>query len=455
MKKTLSILFALAAMCFSAEAQWYLFPGSGSSAAKDTSKLVLTPKADTIVVRDTLAAPDTLAVRDSLASADTLAAADTLFADVFVRDIPDTVNITLLLPLKSITDKPSANFIEYYSGALMAVRDLGRTGLNIRLNTFDTDNTFITVDDAVLASSDIIIGPVGCKDIEKMLPRCPEGKYLISPLEPSAAQFADSSRVVQVPSPWTTQIDEMLCWLKEDAGPLDEVLLLVEDKNAVPSQQSLYLRSRIIEQDIPCRVLQPEEFTGPTVSGRTRVIVDFGQDQFLCKTINDLAGMSGRGADIVLYSTSKVRSLEGISSTSLYQCNTRMAAPYYVDYSDASVKEFILEYRDLFGAEPSGFAFQGYDLMHYFTTLCTTWGRHWYAKLPEFSQRGLQSDFRFSSEGRTGAVGVAVRRIVYDPDLSTTLQQGFGIGDGGFGDARAAEQPGYFQSPLGAFDFVY
>ena len=69
--------------------------------------------------------------------------------------------------------------------------------------------------------------------------------------------------------------------------------------------------------------------------------------------------------------------------------------------------------------EPGSFAFQGYDAMHYFVSICAQYGRQWYKKLPYYNERGLQSDFRFNEE--TPRVNQAVRRIVYNPDLTTSV----------------------------------
>ena len=97
-----------------------------------------------------------------------------------------------------------------------------------------------------------------------------------------------------------------------------------------------------------------------------------------------------------------------------------MTASYYIDYEDPAVKRFILAYRALFQDEPGSFAFQGYDTMHYFVTICTRFGRQWYKKLPEYDEKGLQADFRFREE--SGRVNQAVRRIVYNPDLTINRQ---------------------------------
>ena len=83
----------------------------------------------------------------------------------------------------------------------------------------------------------------------------------------------------------------------------------------------------------------------------------------------------------------------------------------------------MLAYRALFKGEPGSFAFQGYDTVHYFVTMRHDYGRRWYRRLPEYQEKGLQSDFRFDRRHGEGRENIAVRRVVYNSDLTTTLVQ--------------------------------
>ena len=82
-----------------------------------------------------------------------------------------------------------------------------------------------------------------------------------------------------------------------------------------------------------------------------------------------------------------------------------------------------MAYRALFNAEPNQFAFHGYDTMHFFIDICRTYGRQWPKVLQDYSERGLQTDFRFArEEGAEGFVNTAVRRVIYTPDFKVVLQ---------------------------------
>ena len=56
-------------------------------------------------------------------------------------------------------------------------------------------------------------------------------------------------------------------------------------------------------------------------------------------------------------------------------------------------------------------------MINYFVTMCTKFGRQWYKRLPEYSQKGLQADFRFTPG--SPRVNQAVRRVIYNKDLTT------------------------------------
>ena len=145
------------------------------------------------------------------------------------------------------------------------------------------------------------------------------------------------------------------------------------------------------------------------------------RDSFLASSVRSLSIQGALNDNVVLYGTSRVRT-NGTGPNDLHNVNAHLTSAYFIDYEDPAVRAFILAYRALFNNEPGSFAFQGYDTMRYFVTMCTKYGREWYKKLPEYRQKGLQSDFRFTEE--SPRINQAARRVVYNKDLTTTLLAG-------------------------------
>ena len=347
---------------------------------------------------------------------------DSVAEDVFVLDIPETIELTLLLPIKS-TGTPSANFLDYYSGALMAVRDLGNNGAKINLSIYDTADAGARITDNGLAESDVIIGPVSAEDIQKTLARCPEGKFIVSPIEPKAASLTDSCHVIQVPASANDQIDELVKWLKEDTGISDTVILLEDGMNDATKTEATYLVQCIRESGLQYTTLTEPNFDGiDFTKGEVRIVVASERDSFLCSSVNSIGKLGLNKGNVTLYSTSRIRSMEGINAECMFNARCHMASNYYVDYNDPDIRKFVLAYRALFQNEPSSFSFHGYDSVKFFVTMCGRYGRQWYKKIQDESWRGMQTDFLFKDSDKAGMVNSAIRRIVYNPDLSTTLQ---------------------------------
>ena len=142
---------------------------------------------------------------------------------------------------------------------------------------------------------------------------------------------------------------------------------------------------------------------------------------FLIEAIRNLYLMATRRSGIILYSTSKIRTYDQIDVEQLHKLNLHATVTYFVDYSSKDVKDFLLQYRALFKAEPSRSAYSGYDLMRYFSTLAAKYGKKWPKALDRVDFTGLQSDFKLERTSSGSFVNTAVRRVVYSPDFSVSL----------------------------------
>ena len=70
----------------------------------------------------------------------------------------------------------------------------------------------------------------------------------------------------------------------------------------------------------------------------------------------------------------------------------------------------------MFNAEPTQFAFQGYDIASYFIEMRSKYGRNWMDRLSSEERSMLQSTFRCVKKEDGGYTNHGVRRIVYEKD---------------------------------------
>ncbi len=407
MKKILISLtaFCLLGLCAGAQNSWWLFPGKKKAQKKSQADTTAVVKIDSVIT-----------------SEDMIVAADTLDSDeLWLNAFSDELNVSLILPLKASDEKPSSNFLEMYSGALMAVRDLGRSGIRVNLRVYDSAAPGFSLDGDLVSGQDVVIGPVEYEGLQTLSAQLGRGRAIVSPLEPKAASLTADGKLIQSPVPWTRQIDEMVDWLIEETMAGDEVVVIRDVSVQGNGEQSAYLISRLQQAGVMFRSISSAEELSQKPLGKYRLMIASDNDAFITKAVRGIGIASTIQDNIVLYSSSRVRNCVGPDVFDLYTANTRLCASYFIDYEDPAVKEFIIAYRSLMQSEPGSFAFQGYDTVRYYVAASARFGRRWARRLPEYSHKGLQSDFRFDYDVADGKQNIAVRRIVYRPDLTVSL----------------------------------
>ncbi|MBO4455271.1 MAG: hypothetical protein J5759_02375 [Bacteroidales bacterium] len=367
-----------------ASAQWYLFPGgrpAKDSTAVDTYDGFVPVKSD-----------------------------DELQAEM---DAVWNRKVALILPLKS-KETPNSNFLDFYSGVLMAADKLSNERVRYDITVFDSTVDLPSAGE--LAESDLIIGPVSYEDVARILPRA-HGKYIISPLDPKVATLAERYNVIQAPANSDAQILDLVKWISEDLRGGDAVVLLQsteENGGKSVNLMALELGEAGIKYEINST---PSAYEG-TVSGTCRFVLVSDNDAFCASCVREIALMNLRGGHNAVYSTSRIRSISDLETESIHAAAARITANYYANPQDNEVKRFGNAYRTLFKGDPGQWVFQGYDLMYYFGS---TLGRDpdaWAYELSTTPGGGLQTDFRFDG---TGKVNTAVRRLRYNTNNTISV----------------------------------
>ena len=345
--------------------------------------------------------------------------------DLFIREGRHDVNISMLLPFSATKLGDRTSFMDFYCGALMASRVLGSQGVNLDIHTFDVGGGNMPVTHDRLASSDFAIGPVSKSDIMRASGINDGATWIVSPLDMQAEALTDSlQKIIQAPTPTHIQVKDMVNWIKSDMGHSDRVIVVTP---ASPESEYLdMVEKEMSEAGLPHVTTTLGSMRTHIVSGGVNRIVlacEYTERStvFLIEALRNLYMISGKSSEVVLYSTSKIRTYDQIEVEQLHKVNLHTSVTYAVDYDSKEVKDFLLQYRALYNTEPSRSAYSGYDLMKYFSTLAHKFGRKWPRALDRVDYKGLQSDFKLVRTPSGSYVNNAVRRVVYNPDYSVTL----------------------------------
>ena len=338
------------------------------------------------------------------------------------------VELGILLPFNA-AGRASETNMDFYSGVLMALHDLESAGIKTVLNVYDLQDGVPSA--AELGRNDFILGPITSTDLSTVLERADGKTQVISPLDQRAATLADSrAGFIQAPSSPESQYADLAAWAADDLQR-DDRIILVTEKVSGSTAPAVGVRNALVEAGTPFEGVSwtvaegrslPAALTSRlTKTGVNRIIVASEKEAFVGDMVRNLVLLLGRGYRFAMYAPSKVRTFETIDGSTYHQNDLHISSPYFADYDTPRVKSFVRSYRALYRTEPSQFAFQGYDLARYFTSLVSKYGNRWTRALTRVPDSGLHTDFRFEKTPAGSYKNTGIRRIVYSTDYSTSL----------------------------------
>lgn len=351
----------------------------------------------------------------------------------------NSVDISLLLPLAAgDSTSGSRSNMDFYSGALLAARQLGKEGVGIDLSVYDVADGQMHITEDRLKSSDVVIGPVSAGDLGRLLASAPNSTYIVSPLDHRAEPLALSYKnFIQAPSSSAAQYADLADWIREEKSPHDTVIIIhekgIRDRTGINTLTQGLKENGIGFQTFSYNILEGRDIPDSlrsrmTLTARNHLMIASESEAFVNDVIRNINLMVHEKYDVAVYASSKIRGFDTIEGANLHNVNLHVSASYYIDYDQKEVQDFIMDYRALFNTEPTPFAFQGYDIILYFAGICSKYGNAWPAMLPLEEEELLQSGFRFSrvvvGQSEVGFANTAIRRITYGPDYSVSLSKG-------------------------------
>ena len=340
-----------------------------------------------------------------------------------------TAEIALVLPFNA-SGRHSESNMDFYSGVLMALRDLEKEGVKTTLNVYDLQAGIPSSYD--LGKNDVILGPITTTDLTTILGVTGGRIPVVSPLDQRAADLAETHEgFIQAPSSADSQYAALAQWAAEDCARGDQIILVTETTSNGSTAPATGVRKALLAAGTPFEGVSwtvaqgrslPASLTAKlTKGGVNRIIVASEKEAFVSDIVRNLGILLNRGYKIAMYAPSRVRTFETVDGSLYHQNDMHICSPYFADYDSDTVKSFVRTYRALYRTEPSQFAFQGYDLTRYFVGLCAKYGKGWTRAIEQVTGSGIHTDFHFEKVRNGAYRNTGIRRIVYRPDYSTEL----------------------------------
>ena len=303
------------------------------------------------------------------------------------------MDILFILPLSlNDTIAPNSNFMDFYMGALMSMESKEDTAQGSRnlIIDYPAKKTNITLVDqqmyssideiistGVLANKDMIVGPVRPADIKKVL-AATEGKSIVfSPIDQTGETLIEGNPfMVQVP-PTTKAQQENIVNLFADKCTSENNAVIIYETGEVDTTHLRIAKEMLTAKGIEFKTLSYGILEGREILEKmgsymkpqadNNVLVLSNSEAFVSDVVRNLNLLHTNPVEesrrkITLFGLPRWRNFETIEVDYFHRMNLHLSLPYFVDYNNEHVKEFLMKYRALFNCEPTPFAFQGYDV---------------------------------------------------------------------------------------------
>lgn len=332
------------------------------------------------------------------------------------------VKAIVLLPLKATGTTGSRSNMDFYSGMLLAAREIGEEGINLEMDVYDIASGTLGATRSELEDCDLVIGPVSAEDISRIYSSAPDIKALISPLDPRAESIlASHPTMIHAPSSRNMQYQDLAQWILEDMQEGDRVVIISEKEGKTNDEGKLMKAAvdsaHIAYVPFSYSILEGREVQEPleallTAEDVNRIVIASESEAFVNDVVRNLNLVIHNKFNIALYGPAKIRTFETIEVENFHKAGLHASLTYYIDYESEAVKSFLMKYRALFNTEPTQFAFQGYDVAKYFIGLCAKYGDDWKNHLNK-EHKMLQSTFMMNNSENGGYSNKGIRRILY------------------------------------------
>jgi LysM repeat protein len=326
-----------------------------------------------------------------------------------------TFKVGLYLPISAVvTDslKPTArtlSFLAYYQGALMAVDQLSKAGLNTKLFVYDTEKLTSKVELLVkkpeFLSMDLLIGPV-----------YPENQKLISELSaknriPMVSPMSSDDQYTRT-NPCYFQVNPVRRLRMEATAeylfrefPREKIIFL-ENENSSSETRLIHeqLGKKRLTHGASAGLLQTCNLWVKGTEGleallqveKPNILVMADMNEVNISIAMNRLALLSKKYTLILIGVQEYTRMQSIELENLHNVNLRVLTSSFVDYSRPDVLNFVENFKTEFGTEPSLFAFQGYDATTWFLKSLEKSGDLFHGFSPDSNKGLLHTAYHFT-----------------------------------------------------------
>ena len=329
----------------------------------------------------------------------------------------------------------SESFVQFYEGVLIAVDSMQKTGMQINLNVFDTQQKVDSIRQFIYSEeflkTDLIIGPV-YQSVQKEVAQIAAKNRIpiVSPLASQSGITKSNSQYYQVIPSREYIAEKTAEMVAEEYFNSNFIVVRTAAYEGTPEgrlveliQEKLFNSGFLSKRNGVNFTVYDFKNEGPF--GLRRIMshskenvvyipsTDEGELSVAISNVNNLAD----DYSITLIGSNRFQNYHSINVEHYHNLKLRYIAPYWIDYENPVAVQFIEKFKNNFGTEPSSIGVQGYDVAFYFFNALNYFGKGFEECLPYLHINLVQGNFHFEKVTQFGGYmnqGVSV--ISYSRD---------------------------------------
>jgi len=283
----------------------------------------------------------------------------------------------------------------------MAVDSIGKKGIKLNLYVYDVDpepaRTHRVLEKAEMAKMDLIIAMLFNRNFQVVAGYAKDHHIpVVSPVSEREAQIDGNPYVIKVRPGYNTESDQVAGYLS-DAYRLAHIIVVNSPQPEMrTAADQLYTQCRSAGLDVS--LVDGAQLENLLFRGSDNVVVIVTNQKTYALDILTRLNNLTQDYRFEVIGMPRWDYFENLDLEYLVKTKTHIIAPFFIDYNDRHVKEFVNLFQQRYKTDPDNLAFQGFDIGWLFLNALELFGNDFPRCLNELQIQPLQTKFHFTQK---------------------------------------------------------